>query len=93
MRPLTLILGICLLLAATHRARAADQIVGIHLLSWTSDSLLVELGKTITTLADQGINLIFLEVDYSFEFESHPELSPGITAPHPAGRTTLRRDL
>ena len=74
---LTLVFGICLLLFAPQRARAADQIFGIHLLSWTSDSLLVELGKTIPTLADQGINLIFLEVDYSFEFESHPELRQG----------------
>ena len=41
---LTLVFGICLLLFAPQRARAADQIFGIHLLSWTSDSLLVELG-------------------------------------------------
>ena len=54
-----------------------EKVVGIHLLSWTSDSLLAELGNRIPDLADQGINLIFLEVDYGFEFESHPELRQG----------------
>ena len=64
---------------AGTRSRSVDdgEVIAIHLLSWTSDSLLVELGKTIPTLADRGINLIFLEVDYSFEFQSHPELRQG----------------
>jgi len=51
--------------------------VGIHLLNWTSDSMLTELGKNIPGLAKKGINLIILEVDYSFEFQSHPELRQG----------------
>jgi hypothetical protein len=51
--------------------------VGIHLLNWTSDSLLTELGKNIPDLAKKGVNLIILEVDYSFEFQSHPELRQG----------------
>jgi len=46
--------------------------ISIHLLNYTSDSLLIELGKNIPGLAEKGINLIFLEVDYSFEFQSHP---------------------
>lgn len=55
----------------------AEQVVGLHLLSYTSDSLLVELGKVVPTLAAQGVNLIFLEVDYAFDFQSHPELRRG----------------
>ena len=51
--------------------------VGIHLLNYTSDSLLTELGKNIPGLAEKGINLVFLEVDYSFEFQSFPELRQG----------------
>jgi len=54
-----------------------SELVGIHLLNWTSDSLLTELGKSIPGLAKKGVNLIFLEVDYSFEFQSHPELRQG----------------
>jgi len=53
------------------------RLIGIHLLNYTSDSLLVELGKTIPDLVDKSINLIFLEVDYSFQFQSHPELRQG----------------
>ena len=51
--------------------------ISIHLLNYTSDSLLTELGKNIPGLAEKGINLVFLEVDYSFEFQSHPELRQG----------------
>ncbi|MFH1568150.1 MAG: chitobiase/beta-hexosaminidase C-terminal domain-containing protein, partial [Gemmatimonadota bacterium] len=59
------------------RPAEPGQVVGIHLLSWTSDSLLVELGKTLPALAEAGINLVILEVDYSFDFQSHPELRQG----------------
>lgn len=72
-----LFLAGCFLRPAGTRPEAPPKIVGIHLLSWTSDSLLVELGKTIPVLAARGINTIFLEVDYNFEFQSHPELRSG----------------
>lgn len=71
--PICLLLSACALQPSRRRAEP-ETMVGIHLLSWTSDSLLVELGRTIPTLKEQGINTIFLEVDYNFEFESHPEL-------------------
>ena len=63
--------------APVAQAPAMDQVIAIHLLSWTSDSLLVELGKVVPALASKGVNLIFLEVDYSFDFQSHPELRSG----------------
>ena len=69
----------CFLHSHSSRSDQPEQIIGIHLLSWTSDSLLVELGKTIPTLSDRGINTIFLEVDYNFEFQSHPGLRAGAT--------------
>jgi len=50
---------------------------GIHLLGYSNDSDLVELGKIIPKLDSIGINVIVLEVDYNFEFESHPELRNG----------------
>jgi len=51
--------------------------MGLHLIGWTNDALLVELGKTVPYLADEGINLIILQVNYGFDFESHPELRQG----------------
>ena len=63
--------------APVAQAPAMDQVIAIHLLSWTSDSLLVELGKVVPALASKGVNLLVLEVDYSFDFQSHPELRSG----------------
>lgn len=56
---------------------APGKVVGIHLLGWTNDSLLVELERALPRLSQRGVNLIILEVDYSFAFESHPELRAG----------------
>ncbi len=65
------------LLSSISPSDASEGIVAIHLLGKTTDSLLVELGDNIPALAEQGIDLIFLEVDYSFDFQSHPELRQG----------------
>jgi hypothetical protein len=51
----------------------------VHLLSYDTDADLDALGKNVETLAKQGINVIILEVDYNFEFKSHPELRNGKT--------------
>lgn len=49
----------------------------IHLLNYNSDRDLVELEQLVPKLDSLGINVIILEVDYHFEFESHPELQQG----------------
>ena len=49
----------------------------VHLLSYDTDADLDALGKNVEVLAKQGINVIILEVDYNFEFKSHPELRRG----------------
>ncbi|MDP4195573.1 MAG: family 20 glycosylhydrolase [Bacteroidota bacterium] len=49
----------------------------IHLLNYTNDALLDSLSNKIPLLAEKGVNVIFLEVDYSFDFKSHPELRQG----------------
>ncbi len=54
-----------------------EKWTAIHLLNYTCDEDLMKLSKKVPALAEQGINMIFLEVDYSFEFESHPELIYG----------------
>ena len=57
--------------------KKVENIVGIHILNYTSDSLLNVLGEQLPEISGAGINTIFLEVDYSFEFNSHPELRQG----------------
>ncbi|MCP5102703.1 MAG: family 20 glycosylhydrolase [bacterium] len=50
----------------------------VHLLNYKTGQDLEELGKLIPQLAEMGLNVIVLEVDYNFDFQSHPELrSPG----------------
>ncbi|MFI5183420.1 MAG: family 20 glycosylhydrolase [Vicinamibacteria bacterium] len=49
----------------------------IHLLDYTTDADLETLARDVPALAARGINVIVLEVDYSFAFVSHPELRQG----------------
>ena len=39
--------------------------------------ILNRLAKQLPQLAKMGINCLILEVNYGFEFESHPELRQG----------------
>jgi hypothetical protein len=49
----------------------------LHLLGFDSDSTLVILERQLGDLSAAGINTLVLEVDYAFEFKSHPELRQG----------------
>lgn len=49
----------------------------IHLLGYNTNSDLEELAGALPQLADSGINVLILEIDYHFEFSSHPELRQG----------------
>ena len=60
----------------------------VHLLDYNTDSALDALGQNLETLAKQGINVIILEVDYNFDFKSHPELRRGT---NPTTREGARR--
>jgi glycosyl hydrolase family 20 len=57
----------------------------VHLLDYNTDSALDALGQNLETLAQQGINMIILEVDYNFDFKAHPELRRGTNPITPAG--------
>lgn len=46
----------------------------VHLLNYTTDKKLQDLSGQLPGLAKIGINTIILEVDYHFDFQSHPEL-------------------
>ena len=60
----------------------------LHLLDYNNDGALETLGQNLENLAKQGVNVIILEVDYNFEFKSHPELRQGT---NPITRTGARR--
>jgi hypothetical protein len=66
----------------------AKQWRAVHLLDYNTDSELDALGQNLETLAKQGINVIILEVDYNFDFKSHPELKRGA---NPITRDGARR--
>src|SRR5258708_17363869 len=49
----------------------------LHLLDYNTDSDLEALAQNLEKLADMGINVLILEVDYNFEFKSQPKLRRG----------------
>ncbi|MDX6574053.1 MAG: hypothetical protein QOE96_6 [Blastocatellia bacterium] len=57
----------------------------LHLLDYNSDTALDALGQQLENLANLGINVIILEVDYNFAFKSHPELRRGTNPITPEG--------
>ncbi len=62
------------LAAATRNVKVAGPWVALHLLHYESDADLVKLEQELPALASLGVNVLVLEVDYAFEFRSHPEL-------------------
>lgn len=46
----------------------------VHLLNYNDDAALDRLAEKVPTLAANGINVLILEVDYHYDFHSHPEL-------------------
>jgi len=53
----------------------AQKTVGVHLINYTDDETLMKLANDLEGLQKLGVNTLFLEVDYNFEFTSHPELT------------------
>ena len=64
--------------AATKSWQAANPVWrGVHLMVG-SDTQAVVLKEQLPRLAAAGVNVVLVETDYNFEFQSHPELSsPG----------------
>jgi glycosyl hydrolase family 20 len=60
----------------------------LHVLDYASDADLDALAQSLPKLAQMGINVLILEVDYDFEFKSHPELRRG---KNPITRAGARR--
>ena len=61
----------------TGPPRLSNKWHGLHLLSHQNDDDLALLCDYVPQLAEMGINVLILEVDYHFQFESHPELRQG----------------
>ncbi len=60
--------------AATRSVKIDGPWVAVHLLNYQTDADLESLEQQLPALAARGVNVIVLEVDYAFEFRSHPEL-------------------
>ena len=54
-----------------------DKWRGLHLIVFKSDKDLEILSTQIPKLASMGVNVLILEIDYNFQFQSHPELRLG----------------
>jgi hypothetical protein len=76
---LTVLIGCSSIKETTVGPKSGEKWRGVHLLGYSNDSDLVQLGEIVPNLASMGINVIILEVDYSFQFQSHPELRYGST--------------
>jgi len=57
----------------------AGQWRALHLLGYDSDKNLEALGDQVPKLAELGLNVIILEIDYHFQFKAHPQLRQGRT--------------
>jgi len=62
---------------AQKRINAAAPWQAIHLINYNRDKDLEELAGILPQLSELGINVLILEIDYHFQFESHPELRQG----------------
>jgi len=78
----TLVACVILLAAACTVEKQARHVgpaegekwIGLHLLNYGTDSALQQIATQLPALAARGVNMLFLEVDYSYDFKSHPEL-------------------
>src|SRR6478609_4945989 len=81
MKKRILILSICILIISAFlsafqlkTSAIATPIVAMHLLNYDSDEKLMDLERELPAYKAKGINLLFIEVDYHFDFKTHPEL-------------------
>jgi hypothetical protein len=58
-------------------AKKAEQWRALHVINYETDKDLETLGGQVPKLAEMGLNVVILEVDYGFRFQSHPKLRRG----------------
>src|SRR5690242_17338273 len=62
---------------------------GLHLLNYNSDKDLETLANQVPKLAEMGLNVLILEVNYHFRFQSYPKLRQGREPITPEGAAKL----
>ena len=70
------VLGLCILMSIVSQvcpARESQPWLGVHL-GMSSDRQAAGLTEVVARLAELGINVIVTEINYQFEYQSHPEL-------------------
>jgi len=60
--------------AAPRSVQVDGRWCALHLLNFQNDEDLQKIEAELPALAALGVNVLVLEVDYGFEFRSHPEL-------------------
>jgi hypothetical protein len=70
-------------------AKKAEPWRGLHLINYQSDKDLETLGGQVPRLAEMGVNVIILEVNYGFRFEAYPKLRQGRDPITPEGAAKL----
>jgi len=74
-RLLTCILPV-LFVSCTLSAKQSEPWRGVHVMMTTQDKT-EQLTEVVGELADVGINVIIAEINYGYEYQSHPELQAG----------------
>src|SRR5262249_47001283 len=71
------------------KAPRVEQWRGLQLLNYDSDSALETLAGKVPKLAEVGLNVLILEVDYHYRFQSYRKLRQGRQPITPEGATKL----
>jgi hypothetical protein len=66
-----------------------EQWRGLHLLGYDSDAALETFAGQVPKLAEMGLNVLILEVDYHYRFQSYPKLRQGRQPITPEGAAKL----
>ena len=62
------------ILSTSLYSQEEKKIQALHIINYTTDAKLELLINQLPQLSAMGINMLMLEVDYDFEFATHPEL-------------------
>jgi hypothetical protein len=66
-------------------AKTAETSRGLHVINYKSDADLDTLGSQVPKLAELGLNVLVVEIDYSFHFRTYPKLRQGSNPITPEG--------
>jgi hypothetical protein len=75
--------------AGPDEPKPVKQWRGLHVLSYDTDKDLDLLGSQVPRLAEMGLNVLIVEVDYHFQFQSYPKLRDGREPITPEGAARL----